>query len=138
MPGVPCLYYGSEWGVKGDKRDGDAALRPCLDAPEWNELTNLISALTRARTGSMALCHGGYRTVVITNRQLVFLREYEGGACALCGESGRRAQHRQSRRVRRKGHGFDFRGNGGTGAESDIGALLGKKKFGAWGRNCGI
>ncbi|MTR33008.1 maltodextrin glucosidase [Pseudoflavonifractor sp. BIOML-A14] len=83
MPGVPCLYYGSEGGVKGDKRDGDAALRPCLDAPEWNELTNLISALTRARTGSMALCHGGYRTVVITNRQLVFLREYEGER-ALC------------------------------------------------------
>ena len=31
----------------------------------------------------MALCHGGYRTVVITNRQLVFLREYEGER-ALC------------------------------------------------------
>ena len=78
MPGVPCLYYGSEWGAEGDKRSGDAALRPCFGAPEWNGLTDFIAALARARTGSPALCHGGYRTVAVTNRQLVFLREFEG------------------------------------------------------------
>ena len=27
MPGVPCVYYGSEWGMEGGKEDGDAALR---------------------------------------------------------------------------------------------------------------
>ena len=30
MPGIPCVYYGSEWGVKGEKHQGDAALRPAL------------------------------------------------------------------------------------------------------------
>lgn len=33
MPGIPCLYYGSEWGAKGEKHEGDSALRPCFDAP---------------------------------------------------------------------------------------------------------
>ncbi len=80
MPGVPCLYYGSEWGLKGEKVRGgsDDALRPCLAGPEWNGLTDTVAALIRARPGSRALCWGGYRTVAITNRQLVFLREYEG------------------------------------------------------------
>ena len=27
MPGVPAVYYGSEWGVQGDKKDGDPTLR---------------------------------------------------------------------------------------------------------------
>ncbi|MCR5623921.1 MAG: cyclomaltodextrinase, partial [Lachnospiraceae bacterium] len=27
MPGIPCVYYGSEWGIKGNKSDGDPALR---------------------------------------------------------------------------------------------------------------
>ena len=27
MPGIPCIYYGSEWGAEGDKKDGDPALR---------------------------------------------------------------------------------------------------------------
>ena len=25
MPGIPCIYYGSEWGAKADKKDGDSA-----------------------------------------------------------------------------------------------------------------
>ena len=78
MPGIPCLYYGSEWGIQGDKRDGDHALRPALERPEENELTGLIAALARMRRGSGALCRGGYRTVHIANRQLAFLREWAG------------------------------------------------------------
>ena len=35
MPGIPCVYYGSEWGVQGEKRSGDAALRPAFERPEW-------------------------------------------------------------------------------------------------------
>ena len=30
MPGVPAVYYGSEWGMEGRKSQGDAALRPAL------------------------------------------------------------------------------------------------------------
>lgn len=44
MPGVPCLYYGSEWGIQGAKgRGDDSALRPALEKPEWNDLTDRIA-----------------------------------------------------------------------------------------------
>lgn len=78
MPGIPCIYYGSEWGEKGDKRNGDWSLRPSFDAPKANELTALIAKYAAAHKASKPLCYGGYRQVMITNKQLVFVREYEG------------------------------------------------------------
>ena len=33
MPGIPCLYYGSEWGMEGEKAHGDDALRPAVEEP---------------------------------------------------------------------------------------------------------
>lgn len=93
MPGIPCLYYGSEWGQLGEKGTGylaDIDLRPAIAAPSaealsapatgWeggcgpNELTTLINRLNHVRRSSRALCHGDYRNVVITNRQLLFER----------------------------------------------------------------
>ncbi|WP_394961942.1 alpha-amylase family glycosyl hydrolase [Candidatus Allofournierella merdavium] len=78
MPGTPAVYYGSEWGQQGKKSDGDAALRPALDGPRENELTAWVAALAAAREGSRALCEGDYRTLALTNRQLVFQRAAEG------------------------------------------------------------
>ncbi len=78
MPGIPCVYYGSEWGAEGRKEQGDDALRPCFEKPEWNELTGLIARLARIHRDSKALCYGGFRDLVLTNRQCVFLREWEG------------------------------------------------------------
>lgn len=75
MPGIPCVYYGSEWGVKGDKSQGDPALRPCIDTPEWNELTEFISRLTEAKKSSHALNYGGMRSIVLTNQQCIFERK---------------------------------------------------------------
>ena len=75
MPGIPCVYYGSEWGEEGVKApDNDYALRPCFDAPKPNELTEEIKKMIHVRTGSNALCHGSYRNVVLTNHQLIFER----------------------------------------------------------------
>ena len=48
MPGVPAVYYGSEWGAQGRKADGDAALRPACAAPQETGLTQYIAALARA------------------------------------------------------------------------------------------
>ncbi len=57
MPGTPAVYYGSEWGIQGRKADGDDALRPALDQPEWNDLTGWIACLAQARRKSpAALC----------------------------------------------------------------------------------
>lgn len=75
MPGVPCIYYGSEWGEEGVKApNNDYALRPCFEEPKPNELTEEIKKMIYVRTGSNALCHGSYRNVVLTNHQLIFER----------------------------------------------------------------
>lgn len=75
MPGVPCIYYGSEWGEEGVKApNNDYALRPCFEEPTPNELTEEIKKMIHVRTGSNALCHGSYRNVVLTNHQLIFER----------------------------------------------------------------
>ncbi len=68
MPGIPCLYYGSEWGAEGTKHDGsDLDLRPSFDSPEWNDLTSSIAAFAAAHHSSEALCYGEYRQVLQTN-----------------------------------------------------------------------
>lgn len=75
MPGVPCIYYGSEWGEEGVKApNNDYALRPCFEEPKPNELTEEIKKMIHVRTGSNALYHGSYRNVVLTNHQLIFER----------------------------------------------------------------
>ena len=75
MPGVPCIYYGSEWGEEGVKApNNDYALRPCFEEPKPNELTEEIKKMIHVRTGSNALCHGSSRNVVLTNHQLIFER----------------------------------------------------------------
>ena len=75
MPGIPCLYYGSEWAEQGEKApDNDYALRPCFEEPKPNELTEFIKKLIRVRHESDALCNGAYKNVVIQNHQLVFER----------------------------------------------------------------
>ncbi len=78
MPGVPAVYYGSEWGLQGKKSQGDDALRPAIEKPESNELTEFISRLAEAHKNSHALCHGAYRNVVLTNRQIIFERAADG------------------------------------------------------------
>ena len=76
MPGVPAVYYGSEWGEKGSKQAGsDAVLRPEIALPQWNELSDWIAVLAKAHRESKALCYGSYRNVVLTNRQLIFERK---------------------------------------------------------------
>ncbi len=77
MPGIPCIYYGSEWGIKGRKEDGDPCLRPKVEQPEWNELTDWIAKLSGAKTSSEALCYGDFRSILLTNRQCIFERKSE-------------------------------------------------------------
>ena len=74
MPGIPCVYYGSEWGEKADKRQGDPALRPSFEAPVWNELGDWISCLAKAKKQSVALNYGSFRSVLLTNKQCIFER----------------------------------------------------------------
>lgn len=78
MPGIPCVYYGSEWGAKANKSEGDPALRACFDKPEFNELSEFIAKLAAAKKGSKALNYGNFRNVVLTNHQCIFERACDG------------------------------------------------------------
>ncbi len=78
MPGIPCVYYGSEWGMSGDKKQGDSALRPKIEAPEWNALTTWISRLAEIKRNSPTLCYGDFKSIILTNEQCLFEREWQG------------------------------------------------------------
>ena len=78
MPGIPCVYYGSEWGAKANKSEGDPALRACFEKPEFNELSEYIAKLAEAKKGSKALNYGNFRNVVLTNHQCIFERACDG------------------------------------------------------------
>ncbi|MBQ9994097.1 MAG: alpha-glucosidase C-terminal domain-containing protein, partial [Clostridia bacterium] len=99
MPGIPSVYYGSEFAIKGDKFSGDAALRPCLTAADAKsmscELTEFLKKLTEIRKNSPALCRGGYRQLYVNSKQLVFLREHEGErmVCAINSDNAPHAAH---------------------------------------------
>lgn len=75
MPGIPCVYYGSEWAAKADKREGDPALRASFKQPEWTALTDFIQKLAKAKRESKALNYGAFRSVVLTNKQCIFERK---------------------------------------------------------------
>lgn len=78
MPSIPCVYYGSEWGTEGRKEDGDPALRISFEEPQWNDLTDFIAKLAKAKKESKALQYGDFTSTVLTNGQCVFKREWEG------------------------------------------------------------
>ena len=75
MPGIPCIYYGSEWGTKADKSQGDPALRASFESPEWNSLTDAVSRMAHAKHNSKALNYGGFRSILIQNKQCIFERK---------------------------------------------------------------
>lgn len=78
MPGIPCIYYGSEWGVTGEKISGsDANLRPAFPMPIENEKSQWISQLSKVRKNNIALREGDYQQIYLTNRQFIFSRQYE-------------------------------------------------------------
>lgn len=84
MPGIPAVYYGSEYGVEGDKRGGgDDALRPAFDSEKMKEsgirdMTEHIRALAEIQKNNPAASQGDYKQVQLTNRQYAFSRSAEG------------------------------------------------------------
>ena len=75
MPGIPMIYYGSEWGFKADKKEGDPALRPAFEKPEFNKLTEYITRLIKIHSETPVLWYGNYKALQIANKQCAFLRE---------------------------------------------------------------
>jgi len=82
MPGVPSIYYGSEWGIQGKIENGsDRALRPYIDIenPPNDEpwLLTYIQKLAAIRSGSDALKYGSYRKMYLEyQKPFVFERAF--------------------------------------------------------------
>ncbi len=91
LPGVPSIYYGSEFGIEGRKeRFSDDSLRPALtlsdyeDAVEKNSFTRLIASLGKTRQNTKALSYGDFQELVLTNRQYAFSRNHNGESVLVC------------------------------------------------------
>ncbi len=85
MPGIPSIYYGSEWGMTGRKGRGAEADYPLrkpmtFEAMEAGDraLMAHIERLTKLRSTSKALQYGSYKNVLERNQQLVYARECDG------------------------------------------------------------
>lgn len=85
LPGVPSIYYGSEFGIEGKKEKfSDDSLRPALnysdykDAVKNNPCTALVAALGKIRQSVPALSYGDFRELMLTNRQYAYSRNSQG------------------------------------------------------------
>ncbi len=92
-PGIPSIYYGSEWGLRGEKTDGsDALLRPAIketaDHGRWSGVSDAcaptvdsaalearVRSLIALRRSSSALSRGTYHQVHLASEQFAFIRE---------------------------------------------------------------
>ena len=96
MPGIPSIYYGSEYGIKG-KRNGscDRELRPSL--PPFNRIPDFanpscdkdalftsIKKISEIRQNSSALKKGNYTELAVQNKAFAFQREFFGEKYAVC------------------------------------------------------
>ncbi|MCD1655388.1 alpha-amylase [Treponema zuelzerae] len=92
MPGIPSVYYGSEWGLRGEKKEGsDRQLRPriespsaeqavsridrnCAPATDYRALEETIRHVFRIRKENAALRNGGFVPVHTSALQYAFIR----------------------------------------------------------------
>jgi cyclomaltodextrinase / maltogenic alpha-amylase / neopullulanase len=95
VPGVPSIYYGSEWGIEGTRSSSsDKDLRPCLDLSAMpvngpqHDLTKLIAQLAQLRRANSALKYGSYHQLLVDHEQFAFLRQWEGDSALVAVNSG--------------------------------------------------
>jgi glycosidase len=81
MPGIPSIYYGSEWGLAGARTPSDDhALRPALSLNQLREaspqpnLPAVLARLASIRLNTSALRHGDYTEIFVASEQFAFSR----------------------------------------------------------------
>ncbi len=84
LPGIPSIYYGSEFGIEGKKEFGsDDSLRPQLNFHQYaddkntNPCTKLIAALGKIRQNTPALCYGDYKELELQTTHFAFERRLD-------------------------------------------------------------
>ena len=100
LPGIPSVYYGSEFGLEGRKEGAnDDPLRPELDLEAMRkdnphpEILEWIRVLSSVRREHPCCVNGRYRELLLTNRQYVFSRmEEDDEVIAALNNDGQEAQ----------------------------------------------
>ena len=90
LPGIPSVYYGSEFAIDGHKeRYSDASLRPCLDLQELESRQDtpvtLITRLGQIHAALPDLWYGDYRELSLTTTAYAFAR---GGVIVTVNNAG--------------------------------------------------
>ena len=96
MPGIPSVYYGSEWGIRGLRgagADADLPLRPALEisgAPFNSDnaaVRETVKKLGKIRHENTALKYGSYRQILVNMSQFAFAREAGDRKAIICVNS---------------------------------------------------
>lgn len=81
IPGIPSIYYGSEWGIEGMKsQHSDRNLRPEImlnsiqNYPQMHGLIQTIQKLTELKRTTSTLSHGDYEQAFVNSKQFGFWR----------------------------------------------------------------
>lgn len=87
LPGIPSVYYGSEFGIAGEKKRGgsDDAIRPKLDLRDFrdafveNPYTALIASLGHLHAvEAPVFAYGSYEELALTTTMFAFRRSFGG------------------------------------------------------------
>lgn len=83
MPGIPSIYYGSEFGIYGKRTsNSDIALRPELSKENYlsivkhKDLNNAIKKLASLRQSNDSLIYGDYEEILVSHNHFVFKRKF--------------------------------------------------------------
>ena len=95
LPGIPSIYYGSEFAIEGRKEKfSDDSLRPELhyedykDAIDTNPNTKLIATLGRLHQNIKALCYGDYKQLELRNKSFAYARILDGKSVIITVSNG--------------------------------------------------
>ncbi len=90
LPGIPSVYYGSEFGIEGRKGGGDDwGIRPaldldaCMSEDKGRACFEIIKTLGMIRRAVPCLSYGAYEQKMLTNRQYCFTRTFKDAVAAV-------------------------------------------------------
>lgn len=85
LPGIPSIYYGSEWAIEGDKAPtDDYGLRPEIKEPIFNELTYDIQKYIEIHNNVEPLQTGSFEQLTLQNQYMAFARTLNNQRVIVC------------------------------------------------------
>ncbi len=92
LPGAPCVYYGDEIGLEGE-RDPDCRRGMPWEKETWNlELLDFTTQAIAVRNQVSALRQGSYKTLYASDMTVVFERKLEDSVAIVVLNAGKKSQ----------------------------------------------